>query len=356
VTTENLFGSLNSPVRPLGQPGEKQFPLSVLTREAKSSDKQGGSDLRAGDLVAVRTADQILRTLDSDGTLDGLPFMPEMLEFCGKRFRVFHHVVQAAIDGAYLPFRPDSYVRAFKKNDVVSLHGVRCSGSNHDGCQRGCAIFWKTDWLEKAGVASKTEGEPRSAGADELRSTLKTRTAVGNYFCQSSEFLNATLPLSVLQRFRNCFSAIAAGNISAWGMVKRVMRWSCWKIRTKLFGEHARGTQTKTPTQNLGLQPGELVEIKSIPQIVTTLDKRGRNRGLHFSGDQRAFCGGRYRVRSRVDNFITEGTGEMKHFRNSVILEDVTCDSAYFAFGGCYRCDFLYWHEIWLRRVESRPD
>ncbi len=45
-------------------------------------------DLRAGDLVEVRSEDEILRTLDSRGTLDSLPFMPEMLPFCGKRFRV----------------------------------------------------------------------------------------------------------------------------------------------------------------------------------------------------------------------------------------------------------------------------
>ena len=35
--------------------------------------------LRKGDLVEVRSEEEILRTLDADGKLDGLPFMPEML-------------------------------------------------------------------------------------------------------------------------------------------------------------------------------------------------------------------------------------------------------------------------------------
>jgi hypothetical protein len=45
----------------------------------------------------------------------------------------------------------------------------------------------------------------------------------------------------------------------------------------------------------------------------------------------------------------------MKHFQNTVMLEDVLCDSACFAFGGCYRADLLYWREIWLKRVERPP-
>ena len=40
---------------------------------------------RPGDLVEVKSADEILATLDADGTLDHLPFMPEMVEFCGAK-------------------------------------------------------------------------------------------------------------------------------------------------------------------------------------------------------------------------------------------------------------------------------
>src|SRR5579859_3133398 len=99
------------------------------------------SRLSAGDLVAVRTACEILKTLDQNGTLDGLPFMPEMLEFCGKRFRVLNRVVQATVDGAFLAGHNESFVREFRNNDVVILKSARCSGAEHDGCQRGCSIF-----------------------------------------------------------------------------------------------------------------------------------------------------------------------------------------------------------------------
>ena len=313
------------------------------------------SRLRAGDLVAVRALPEILKTLDAKGTLEDLPFMPEMIEYCGEHFRVLNRVVQTTIDAAFLALHNESFVREFRNNDVVILQGVRCSGASHDGCQRGCAIFWKEAWLEKVGDPNYVvKQDSLSVASDELLGILKPKTESGTYFCQSSEFLKATLHLSGKQRIQKCFSAVAAGNISAWRMLKRILAWMWWKTHSKLIGPHVRGTQEKTPTESLGLQPGEMVEVKSLPEIVATLNKHGRNRGLHFSGDQRPFCGGRYRVRSRAENIIAEGTGEMKCFRDTVILEDVLCDSTYFAFGGCYRADLLYWREIWLRRVGAQ--
>ena len=49
---------------------------------------------------------------------------------------------------------------------------------------------------------------------------------------------------------------------------------------------------------------------------------------------------------------IAEGTGKMRQLRDTVILMEALCDSSYYAFGGCPRGDFLYWREIWLRRVQ----
>jgi hypothetical protein len=310
--------------------------------------------LKAGDVVVVRSPEEISETLDADGTLDRLPFMPEMLQYCGKRFSVLNRVVQSTIDAAFLGGRhTESYVREFRNNDVVTLKNVRCSGAQHDNCQRACAIFWKEAWLRKADEQAevyKPDGSfppsPRSSS-----SCLKTTTHPGKYFCQSSEFLKATVHLSTGSRIKKCFSAIAAGNISAWGMLKRVTTWVWWKAYYKFIGESVRGTLDKTPSRVLELKPGDLVQIKSLAEIKATLNKRGRNRGLHFSADQRPFCGRQFRVRNRADNFIAEGTGEMKHFQNTVMLEDVLCDSSCFAFGGCYRSDLLYWREIWLRKI-----
>jgi hypothetical protein len=309
-------------------------------------------NLKAGDVVVVRSARDIAETLDENGTLDSLPFMPEMLEYCGKQFRVLNRVVQSTIDGAFLAgSHTESYVREFRNNDVVTLQTVRCSGEQHDNCQRACAIFWKEAWLRRPDDIADGPESDSSSSSLPRNLQLKTTTQPGKYFCQSSEFLKATLHLPMGKRIKKCFSAIAARNISVWGMMRRLFAWVWWRTHYKLIGESVRGTLEKTPTSVLGLKPGDLVQIKSLAEIKATLNDRGRNRGLHFSADQRPFCGQQFRVRNRADNFIAEGTGEMKHFQNTVMLEDVLCDSACFAFGGCYRSDLLYWREIWLKKV-----
>jgi hypothetical protein len=45
--------------------------------------------LSIGDWVEVRSKEEILATLDSNGWLDGMPFMPEMLQYCGRKFQVY---------------------------------------------------------------------------------------------------------------------------------------------------------------------------------------------------------------------------------------------------------------------------
>ena len=47
------------------------------------------SKLKAGDWVEVRAKEEILATLDGNGELEKMPFMPEMLAFCGRRFQVY---------------------------------------------------------------------------------------------------------------------------------------------------------------------------------------------------------------------------------------------------------------------------
>lgn len=310
--------------------------------------------LRPGDWIEVRSPDEILQTLEKDGTLNGLPFMPEMIEWCGRRARVFQRVIQAVVDGASLSHYSESFVRAFKNDDVVLLEGARCSGAAHGGCQRACMIFWKEAWLRK--VEDSESSQPaKLEGEAQLRARLKTTAGPDAYFCQSSEFVKATRHLTALRRLWNRVTNVRVGNCGPLEMVRRLAVWTWWKARQKLSGPFPRGTLQKTPAEALDLQPGEWVEVKPLHEIVATLDEKGKNRGLHFFPDMSRHCGRRYRVRSRADHFIAEGTGQMRHFRHTVLLEGALSDSATYAFGGCPRSDLLCWREIWLRRVQPSP-
>src|SRR3989442_827918 len=95
----------------------------------------GDDRLRRGDLVEVRSASEILATLDERGMLDGLPFMPEMMRYCGRRLIVDCRVVKVCdtifpLASGLLP-------------NTVLLGNLRCDGSGHNGCQADCRLYWK---------------------------------------------------------------------------------------------------------------------------------------------------------------------------------------------------------------------
>ena len=303
--------------------------------------------LRRGDLVEVKSAAEILRTLDADGALDGLPFMPEMLRFCGSRFHVSRRAEKTCVDGAD--------IREFRSNDVIFLEDLRCDGSAHDGCGRSCSLFWRTAWLRPVvDTDMETRGGMDAAATlfwVRYRST-KTVNGEATYFCQSSQLMSATEPLSTWGRLRKCVAEVRVGNRSAMEMIW-LMTSASWRKLLQRFsiGVVLVGRQTRTPTEALRLQPGDLVEVRSPEEIRATLDAKGRNRGMVFGVRMTQFCGRRYRVSSRLDRGIIEPSGKMREFPNTVVLDDVVCQCP-MVVGGCPRKDTLWWREIWLKRVE----
>ncbi|HVI24434.1 MAG TPA: hypothetical protein VM691_13170, partial [Myxococcales bacterium] len=95
--------------------------------------------LVAGDLVEVRSAGEILATLDDSGALEALPFMPEMLPYIGRRFVVDKRADKICDTIAQTGSR--------RLNDAVLLGDLRCDGRAHAGCQAECRLFWKERWL-----------------------------------------------------------------------------------------------------------------------------------------------------------------------------------------------------------------
>jgi hypothetical protein len=296
--------------------------------------------------VAVKTPEEIVGTLDAGGASDHLPFMPEMLPFCGKHFRISNRASTICFSGP-------GWVRGFKTDDVVTLDAVRCSGAAHDGCQKACTIFWRESWLRKV-EESAAPPNPDSQGTDRLQSCLKVSSGPNVYYCQASELSKATDFLSRWQRLGTYLSGLRTGNFSALSMANSFGTYVFWKIRRMLPGLRLRASGKSTTTEAaLNLQPGEWVEVKPIQTIIETLDEHGKNRGLYFSPDMRLWCGRRCRVKGRLDKIIVDGTGEMRRLRNTVCLEGSTCGCSYMGFemSGCSRCELTYWREIWLRRI-----
>ncbi len=95
---------------------------------------------RVGDVVRVRSARDIIATLDEDGEYEALPFMPEMLRYCGEVMTVYKvaHKLCDTISGTGMR----------RMENAVHLAGARCDGSGHGGCQAACMLYWKTAWLD----------------------------------------------------------------------------------------------------------------------------------------------------------------------------------------------------------------
>ncbi len=288
--------------------------------------------LRRGEEVEVRSLSEIRATLDERGRLGGVPFMPEMERFAGRRARVWRRADRVCVEGAPTMRRLDGF---------VLLEDLRCDGAAHGGCQRACLLLWHETWLRRPG-----------SGGSEPPLVPCTQGALSADVCQSTALLSASRPLSSWhpgQYLRD----LATGNLTPAELFYSLFHTAAYHL-TLLASSWRRALRpAHTPSESLGLAPGDWVEIKSLPEIEATLDGRQKNRGLEFSPGMSRYCGRRFRVAQRLERMILETTGELREVSDTVLLEGLNCDGA--CSRGCPRYNPLYWREIWLRRVPG-PD
>src|SRR5262245_61939172 len=154
-----------------------------------------GAPLRPGDVVEVRPAGEILGTLDTDGTLNGMPFMPEMTAHIGKRFTVTRRVEKIC--------NMVDKTGSRRMRDAVYLAELRCDGSAHGGCQAGCKVYWKEAWLRQVDSSSTAPSLGKADVAALERLTKVTTQAVRRvgangsdlWRCQATDALKASEPL-----------------------------------------------------------------------------------------------------------------------------------------------------------------
>lgn len=346
-----------------------------------SSNPRPKLNLKAGEWVEVRSREEILATLDDRGCLDGAPFMPEMLSCCNQRFRVAKRADKTC-DPAHEPWS----IRRVK--DSVHLDNVRCDGQQHGGCQAGCLIFWKEAWLKRAvnGLVSADNlcQSRKTATSSPAGCTVEALLAASHrfgpegeivYSCQATDLRNFTTEMAAWdprQYVRDLWSGNLATGLAAdtWG--NRLLEFVlgaitlCRALIISIFNlvprrikgpayPHLQGTLEKTPVENLNLQPGELVQVRTRDEIIATLDKHNRNRGMLFDGEMLPYCGGIYRVLRSVHHIIDENTGKMVNMKSPcIILEGVVCQSDYHRL--CPRAIYPYWRENWLKRAVVPSD
>lgn len=340
---------------------------------------------KSGDLAEVRGKTEILRTLDARGRLEALPFMPQMFEYCGKRFKIYRNAYKSCdtVSGRYIGLRVDGCVHL----------DTRCDGAAFDGCQAGCLLYWKIAWLKPAGgnadprLAAEAEaafhravaGNPGCTERDVYDATRDETSGKMLYVCQATALLEYTKPLKWWNP-KQYVDAYRTGNRSAADIAKGLTflvyaygtragsrrmgapaRWLYNRLRGLWGGvEFPRRPDLLTarqaaPRRNLGLKPGDMVRIRPHREILATLDKKGSNRGLMFDAEMVPYCGKVFRVKRFVERFVNEANGEMTVLKTpAVILDGVVCKSV---FSGqrmfCPREIHIWWREVWLERADD---
>lgn len=339
--------------------------------------------LKVGDWVVVRSKEEILRTLDHEGMLDGMQFMPEMFQFCGQRLQVYKRAHKTCDYTVPYPYR----TRWLK--ETVHL-ATRCDGSGHDGCQAGCLLYWKESWLKRVDAATKDNIVPVGTLTEKRDDVCSEATVWANthlpdkpgesrtYLCQATQIRSATTELSPWD-VRQYIEDYLSGNVGLWRIVTAlaystyyniaqagiglgpVMRWLHDVLRPlwrgskwpRVPGELADGSPT--PAANLNLKPGELVRVKPHEEILRTVTYSNLNRGMYWDAELVPYCGGTYRVLNRVNKLIDEKTRKMLEMKTPcIILDSVVCQARYSPCRMlCPKSMYPYWREIWLERVGS---
>ncbi|MET8983879.1 hypothetical protein ACFYUK_13685 [Nonomuraea wenchangensis] len=313
-------------------------------------------DLKVGDVVEVRSEAEIRATLDERGELDGLPFMPEMAAYCGRRLTV-HKVAHKLCDT-----QTRTGLRRMER--AVHLAGARCDGSAHGGCQTNCSMYWKDAWIRRVGEASAPPApDPRLLPLLEVGTRKPDRP--DHYSCQATELLRAAptcLPVRSMGQYvadvrtgnaglRRTLHALLIGGFNRLQAVStRVLPRRLRLREGRRWGFLKPGLLGRTPTATLDLKPGELVRVRSKDEIMATLNERMENRGLGFEEEMARYCGTVTRVQSVVERCVDERTGELLTMKTPcVTLEDVVCQGLHSL--NCPREFVPFWREIWLERV-----
>ena len=326
-------------------------PLDSLTPDE-------GRALRPGDVVEVKSAAEILATLDGEGAAEAMPFMPEMLRHVGRRYTVTRRVDKICDTIAATGSR--------RMHAMVYLDDLRCDGSGHGGCQAGCKLYWKEAWLRRVDPAAPAS-DPADEGMTELERLLETGTRPERevednghelWRCQATEALEASEPLKT-SNLAQYWRELRNGNFGTLRFIRLAIRGFVMEVADRLGllkPLPLHGPQSEPPpAEPLDIQAGERVRVRPAAEIEATLDESGLNRGLSFDREMLPYCEQTLRVRDRVDRIIDDKTGRMlKIPKDCLILEGAVCSGERSAGRWfCPREIYPFWREAWVDRAEE---
>jgi hypothetical protein len=113
----------------------------VSTAQIAASKFAPASPFMDGEIVRVRSREEIRATLDPFNELKGCAFLQKMYPYCDTQQRVFRSMHS---------FLDERDYKLKKVRGVILLENIMCNGAAAFGqCDRCCFLFWREEWLEK---------------------------------------------------------------------------------------------------------------------------------------------------------------------------------------------------------------
>jgi len=125
---------------------------------------KGALDLKPGDWVRIKSAEEIRATLGPDGRNLGLSFEPEMTRYIGGLYQVDFPVKSIILEETG---------QMAKLSRTVALKGLSCRGICAKNCPRANTLYWRESWLER--VENLELAEEKRTGSVQFRRIAASR-------------------------------------------------------------------------------------------------------------------------------------------------------------------------------------
>ena len=132
--------------RPLRIKDGRRYPFIEGNRKRTPFE---ALNLQPGELVRVKSKEEIVKTLDTHNANRGMSFDGEMVRYCGREARVLRRVEQIIDE--------KSGRMQHLKTPCVVLESVTCTGRYHRQCPRAIYPYWREIWLERVDEPSSPQ-------------------------------------------------------------------------------------------------------------------------------------------------------------------------------------------------------
>ena len=126
--------------------------VQAALRSSRATERRAPFEtlnLQPGELVRVKSKEEIVKTLDTHNANRGMSFDGEMVRYCGREARVLRRVEQIIDE--------KSGRMLHLKTPCVVLESVTCTGRYHRQCPRAIYPYWREIWLERVDEPSSPQ-------------------------------------------------------------------------------------------------------------------------------------------------------------------------------------------------------